>query len=437
MKTIGVILGSGTGSRAGSYIPKQFVKINGRPVFHYVVDAFYEAGLPIILTVPPGYKESQIAEILPSVPIMFIEGGKTRTETVRKTFSLLQSLGADFVVFHDAARPMINAINIRMAIDALAKGASFAITVEKITDGLAEAAPSGEFLNRDNYRLVQTPEAFRVPDLIKAYEGLTEEVYAGLAKKPTVIASQLIGNNKPGVLIERNSNNFKITYPEDIRWAEKLLADDSLFPAEEAKLDLLLQKNIAVFGASGGIGKPIADLLETYGSVARIGRDTIDLSKSHWEPLQEKFDYVVYAAGLCFEDKNITPQQQEDMFGVNAFSVATLMRNAQDMVNPGGSVLVIGSSSSTMGRKGFGLYSASKMSANAIVQAYASKLYQKGIRVNCLCPTKTKTPMVLKTMTAADMNYILEPEYVARAALKALVAPYNGKIWYLYKGLDI
>lgn len=424
MKTIGVILASGVGDRAGSYIPKQFVKVNGKPIYRYVIDAFREAGIPYLIMIPPDHL---IQPVLSSD--VYAIGGATRTETIKKSFPVLQEMGAECVVYHDAARPLISARDILSIVEKIEEGDAWAFYGPKITDSLiAITGLARGPVDREDYRLVQTPEAFRFDKLLKAYSKDVGE--------PTFIAAPLVGY-EPGTVVSLPGNNFKITYPEDFRTIEKMLTADESFPNEVVDFSALTGKKCLVLGGSGGIGSCIVKGLEEYTDRVRApSRTLLDLATDDWR-IAPGYDHIIHAAGMCYSDIGIAFSERDMMFRVNTFSVDFLLRRSSQIINPGGSVLIIGSSSSTMGRTGFGLYSASKSSANALVQANAARLFANGIRANCLCPTKTRTKMAEKTMTPADIQYLLEPEYVASAAIKSLLLPYHGKIWYLYKGLDV
>jgi 2-C-methyl-D-erythritol 4-phosphate cytidylyltransferase len=420
MKTIGVILASGIGSRTGSYIPKQFVKAHGKLIIEYAIEAFQKANLPIIVAVPPGYKDTF------KWPVIIIEGGKERTDTIRNVLEELKKHDADYVIFHDSARPLITSDIILATQQKLYSGHDVLITSSKVTDSLLSLQDL-DLVDRSNYRLLQTPEAFKVDKLLKAYESSGQDY--------TLIAGPLL-NDSTLCIFEPEFYNFKITYPEDIRIAEKLLVSDGTIPKAKQSLAILKNKKVLVLGGSGGIGKAVINELSESCFVFAPGHKELDLATENWSVGQDKYDYIVYTAGLCYSDKEITKELRDQMFLVNTYSIDRLTQLAPGIMNPGGSIVVIGSSAATNGRPGFSYYSASKVAANAIVQARAVELKKQNIHINCLCPAKTKTPMVEKTKTSNDDSYFLEPEYVAKTIITGLLTLEYGKIWYLYKGLD-
>lgn len=421
MKTYGVILASGIGQRTGSYIPKQFVKIHGQPMIEYVIAAFQKAGLPLIITIPPGYKHDF------TWPAIIVEGGTERTDTIRNALEILKSENADYVIFHDSARPLITPKIITDIQEQLYNGHDVLVTGTKITDSLLSLENTIRLEERNNYRLLQTPEAFKVSKLLKAYETLNTN--------PTLIAEPLLDDPTLSIY-EPNLFNFKVTYPDDIRITEKLLIPDGIMPKPIQNNNILKGKRCLVLGASGGIGKAVVKELDKYCIVDTPGRDQIDLATDNWDISLNKYHYVIYAAGVCYKDNDIDKAKRTEIFQVNTHSVSRLLDLAPQFMIPGGSITVLGSSASTVGRPGFSDYSASKIAVNSIIQAKALELINQDIHVNCLCPAKTKTKMVETTRTSLDNTYFLEPTEVARAIINSLLTLQYGKIWYLYKGLD-
>lgn len=420
MKIYGVILASGIGRRTGSYIPKQFIKVNGIPLIDYTISSFKKANIPVIVTVPPEYKINTLLDRYNDV--IFIHGGKERIETIKKTFAVLEAVRADYVIYHDSARPLITTKDILEIKEKLINGVDVLITNKEITDSLIY---KNEAVDRNNYKLIQTPEAFKVKKLIDAYKEID--------LNSTIIASPLL-SDPTLCLYNIDSYNFKVTHSKDIRIIEKLLSEDYSF-IEDQDINYIKNKDILLFGKSGGIGTSIYSIIKNYANIENPTREEIDLSNLDWN-LSKKYDYIIYAAGLCYKDNSLSFEEREKMYYVNTFSVEKLLSIAPEHVNPGGGIIIIGSSSSSTGRKDFGLYSGSKMATNAIVQSYATKLFQLGIRVNIICPTKTDTKMVQITKEEKDNDYILDPNYVAKETINALLSKEYGKIWYLYKGLD-
>ena len=205
---IGIILAGGIGSRFGSEVPKQYQLINGREVISYVIDAFKKSSLTNEIIIVAS--EEYVDRLYNKYGITTIKGGSVRNETVFNAICFVKEhYGEDSkIIFADSARPMLTAEYIDEVYNLLDRYDSV-ITVAKITDSLFELGNA--LVNRENYRLIQTPEAFRISVL----EGFNKE------SASTAILEQCKSNNI--CFCDKLKNNFKITYPQDLVVAIALL----------------------------------------------------------------------------------------------------------------------------------------------------------------------------------------------------------------------
>src|SRR5438477_3357411 len=133
-----LIVAAGKGERAGGAVPKQFQLLLGQPVLRRSVAAFAavpEIDVIQIVAAKERWPETSAAiaglEILP-----FAEGGETRQDSVRNGLEALEAHAPDFVLIHDAARPLVSAALVRRVIDALQSGAVVAIPLLPLSDSL-------------------------------------------------------------------------------------------------------------------------------------------------------------------------------------------------------------------------------------------------------------------------------------------------------------
>jgi 2-C-methyl-D-erythritol 4-phosphate cytidylyltransferase len=98
-----------------------------------------------------------------------------------------------------------------------------------------------------------------------------------------------------------------------------------------------------------------------------------------------------------------------------------------------GSLLLFTSSSYTRGRSGYSLYSSAKAAVVNLTQALADEWASFGVRVNCLNPERTGTPMRTKAFGDEPPGSLLESTSVARAAIDTLLSPDTGYIVDLRK----
>ena len=93
-----------------------------------------------------------------------------------------------------------------------------------------------------------------------------------------------------------------------------------------------------------------------------------------------------------------------------------------------GMLLCFTSSSYTRGRSLYSLYSSSKAAIVNLVQALSEEWLPFGIRVNCINPERTRTPMRTQNFGIEPEGSLLEPEVVAAASLTTLLSELTGDV---------
>jgi 2-C-methyl-D-erythritol 4-phosphate cytidylyltransferase len=216
---IALIVAGGTGTRMKSAIPKQFLLIRGYPLLMYTVNIFYryDKDIRIIIVLP----ENQIDEWkkLCSKYAFVIEhdirqGGETRFHSVQKNLADIpdQSL----VAIHDGVRPLVSIPTITRCFDA-AQEFGNAIPCVEIPETLRRIDHKGnQWVNRTQYRLIQTPQVFMGSIIKKAY---LQEYQSQFTDDAGVVES--LGHNIH--LVEGNPENIKITIEKDLIMAASLL----------------------------------------------------------------------------------------------------------------------------------------------------------------------------------------------------------------------
>ncbi len=231
-KTCAIVPAAGSGTRMGSAIPKQFIRLAGKPILAHTLSALSNSPLIsiIFLIVPEAQFQDagdlvsewrrQAEEIRGGVPeISIIAGGAERTDSV---YNGLRRLPAqcDWVMIHDAVRPFASPHLIKATWEgAGATGACIAAipatdTVKRASEGVVL-----ETLSRDEIWLVQTPQVFQRQIVVDAYE---KAVTAGW--KGTDDASFVERMGIPVSIVRGERTNIKVTTPEDLEWAEWFLS---------------------------------------------------------------------------------------------------------------------------------------------------------------------------------------------------------------------
>ncbi len=203
--------------------PKQFHTLGGLPILIHTIKAFSKAECidSIIIVVPAGWQKtmSDLLEKnnLSSPSISIIIGGKRRQDSV---FEGLKSVSEDteIALIHDGARPLVSRQLItRCYKKACTHGA--AIAALPVKDTLKRSSPNltvDSTVDRKQLWQAQTPQAVQINLLKKAYQVAND-------KNVTDEASLLELAKIPVHLVEGSETNFKITRPEDLILAEKIL----------------------------------------------------------------------------------------------------------------------------------------------------------------------------------------------------------------------
>ena len=214
-KTAALIVAAGQGTRAGG--PKQFRTLGDRPMLawsHAALSA--HPAIDLVLVAIAAGQEAELTAALGDVP--FVIGGSTRRESVRAGLDTLAALGIERVLVHDAARPFVPAA----VVDALAAaldGDAGATPAIAVADTLARGIEVlGDTVPRDGLVRIQTPQAFRLADLIAAHDAWPADAEA------TDDAQMLRAAGHTVALVEGSPMLDKITYPADFAAAEARLA---------------------------------------------------------------------------------------------------------------------------------------------------------------------------------------------------------------------
>lgn len=223
MSKVAVIVAGGSGSRMGKEIPKQFLLINNKPILLYTISAFVDAypDIRIILVLHADYWEYTrqiLQESNMHHHIEFVRGGSTRFESVKNGLS---SVGDEEIVFvHDAVRCMVSPQLIRKCADAALEHGS-AIPVIPVRDSLRKwemNTGNTHAVSRQDLYIVQTPQTFKTEIILKATQMDDDPSFTDEA---TVVESMGLSVH----LIEGEEKNIKITFPEDLRYAEWMLRE--------------------------------------------------------------------------------------------------------------------------------------------------------------------------------------------------------------------
>lgn len=222
--TSAIIVAGGSSSRMGSNTTKQMMTLCGIPVVVHTLLAFERCErISEIIVVAKSDEIPLYSEFASKYGITklinMVEGGSTRQESALRGFDAT-SPKADYVAIHDAARCLIRAEDIEKVLDAAIKyGAASASTsvvdTVKIVDADGFVTRTED---RSRVKLAQTPQIFGRNLYCAAAYTAREENFE--ATDDNMLAERIGYKVK---LVECDRNNIKITVPDDIEKAEKIL----------------------------------------------------------------------------------------------------------------------------------------------------------------------------------------------------------------------
>ncbi|CAD6150826.1 pyrophosphorylase [Escherichia coli] len=449
MKNIAVILSGGMGARFGGTLPKQFTKLAGKAVIEYTVEAF-EKSLnidEIIIVSHPSYvdliwkfvKKNQWKKVT-----KVFNGGKERFDS---TYSALQGLeGEDNnsnILLHDAVRPLINESIINNCIDALRNFEAVDVVIPS-SDTLVEVYDDGcisNIPNRAVMRRGQTPQAFKLGTLKQAYQRAINAQRFSFTCDCGVVRSMV-----PGVRVATvvgAESNMKVTHPIDLFIAEKLLQEANKISFNTGdNLDYIKGKNIIIFGGNSGIGLEIKKAAILLGANVEIASrsfnnvDIVDIEcvKNYLAQMEKKLgciDYIINTAGVLIKKPidMLTNEEVHTLININFIGAVNIaMASKQYLKKSSGMLLNFTSSSYTRGRSYYALYSSSKAAIVNFTQAIAEEWSSENIKVNCINPERTATPMRTINFGIEPAELLLDPRDVALTSLKVLGANSTGLI---------
>lgn len=221
-----LIAAAGSGSRFGSELPKQYNQLAGKTVLEWTLELFLSANKFKSLNVIHAPDDTYIRNYTSKYPqVTFIAvGGTSRAESVLNGLKVLQTLNPpnDWILVHDAARCCLDLVDLNNLIQQVLNSSApivGGILATAATDTLKlninNSGLIAKTLDRRQIYLAQTPQMFKLADLIHALNSVDLEQVTDEAS-----ALELVG--KTVCLVETKFPNFKITYPHELKLAEFL-----------------------------------------------------------------------------------------------------------------------------------------------------------------------------------------------------------------------
>ncbi len=219
-----ILVAAGHGARFGDNLPKQYHTIHGKTVLQHTIERFLEhpALTHIQVVIADGFQDiyktatAGLPKLLP--PAL---GGATRQESVYNALQSLNLKNDDIILIHDAARPCvsIDCVDTMIGLLKTEKAASLATpvtdTLRKST-GKSKDKHLSDMVDRTDMYAMQTPQGFHFGIIKEAHNKFKGQNYTD----DTALVTEM---GVPVHIVDSSRDNIKITLPEDLKLAEKLM----------------------------------------------------------------------------------------------------------------------------------------------------------------------------------------------------------------------
>jgi 2-C-methyl-D-erythritol 4-phosphate cytidylyltransferase len=256
MRTVAVVLAGGTGRRFGGSMPKQLQLLAGRTLVEHCVAAFDESPEinEVLVVIGAEFVTETAAQLRQYRKLIgVVPGGTARSDSTRQAIAALRArppatrtatrppraagdagapgnAGADGggeadlnVLFHDAARPLVDQRIIADCVAALSQLQAIGVVVPS-TDTIVEVADGvlGQVLPRESLARCQTPQGFRLSVIARAHELAAADPDFRSATDDCGVVRRYLPQVPIGA-VTGSERNLKVTYPGDLELADLFL----------------------------------------------------------------------------------------------------------------------------------------------------------------------------------------------------------------------
>lgn len=218
----------GSGTRLGADRPKQYIEVEGQPIFSYIIQGYDKAEfIDEIIIVSHESWMDYVSEWMNRLniqkPLQIVAGGETRSHSVKNGLAVIADKAADddVVLFHDATHPYVDREGTLKVIEAIREygGATLATyqydTVYRITDDdfVSNVIPRQEVIAG------ASPEGFRFGDIYKIYADASDDELKAMTSAGAIALAHDIKMKS----VKTDVINLKITYPGDLEIFKKIV----------------------------------------------------------------------------------------------------------------------------------------------------------------------------------------------------------------------
>jgi 2-C-methyl-D-erythritol 4-phosphate cytidylyltransferase len=224
MKYWAIIPAAGKGIRMNSALPKQYLQLQNKSVLEHCIDIFYQHSKiqQIVLAVDENDCYWKSLPAIYSQKLLITHGGVTRAHSVYNSLLKLKNTAQpnDWVLVHDAVRPCLQRDDLEKLLNELTDHSVGGLLATPIKDTLKRSVNGSMIttVERNNVWHALTPQMFRFQKILQAIEFVLQK---NIVITDDAQALEIMGEHP--LLVEGNPYNIKITYPEDLQFAEAIL----------------------------------------------------------------------------------------------------------------------------------------------------------------------------------------------------------------------
>lgn len=223
MNTTLIVLIAGSSKRFGGEVKKQFIEVDGKPIFIHTLINILKFNFNNIVLVSSKDDLQSIKEYIKNEKsikennIYYTEGGTERVYSVYNAIKFIKdnNIKTDYVFIHDGVRPLVQENEIKALYDTVLEH-NAAILASKVVDTIKKADKDNniiETIDRTYLYRAATPQGFKFDNYLIAINKYINDDNANLATDDAEIYSKYYGDVK---IVNCSSNNIKITNKEDL-----------------------------------------------------------------------------------------------------------------------------------------------------------------------------------------------------------------------------
>lgn len=212
-----VIPAAGVGSRMQSDVPKQYLRLHDRTILEHSAAALRQLtpDLPLVIALGAADPYFHGTSLVADATVSTVVGGKERADSVLAALEALDPAQFDWVLVHDAARPLLHPADLKRLLDRCQQAGCGGILATPVRDTMKRGGPHIEqTVDRDRLWHALTPQLF---PLLLLKHALRAALADGVAVTDEASAMEWAG--QPVLLVEGRSDNIKVTRPEDLALA--------------------------------------------------------------------------------------------------------------------------------------------------------------------------------------------------------------------------